>query len=348
MEEQIMRKGASYGALFLKIGIPALLFLLLMLPVLGLFIIFFADDNSTGGINGGQPSEYALENVPAEYMPIYQAAAKKYNVPWNLLAAHHRVETVFGTNKKESYAGAQGDMQFMPCTWLGWAYPACGGLGDLDLSAGAMSDPAKIKKYGGFGVDGDGDGKADINNTVDSIFSAAYYLAANGADEGMIEKAVFAYNHSEKYVEDVLHFASLYASVETVSGSGKWPVPFTQNITSHFGWRIHPVTGGKSFHNGTDFAAGGIMGKPAVAILPGKVKEAGRKGTYGNAVVIKHANGLETLYGHLSSIKVSKGQTVEPGVVVGLVGSTGRSTGAHLHFKVSQNGTDINPMKILP
>lgn len=193
-------------------------------------------------------------------------------------------------------------MQFMPCSWIGWGYPSCGGLGDLDVSWSTLSDLSTIKEYGGFGVDGDGDGKADPRNPTDAIFAAASYLAANGADEGMIEEAVFAYNHSNEYVSDVLEYSDLYVEsgnvVEPTTGEFLWPVPFTKNITSDFGYRTHPKTGEKeSFHNGIDIAAGGVMGKPTISVLPGKVIEAGAKGSYGNVVVVEHPNGLETLYG---------------------------------------------------
>lgn len=347
MEEAIVKRGASIGALLFKFGIPLTLILLLLAPLVAAVLSFFSE--SSTGVNTGNPSELARNEVPAEYMPIYQAAGEKYNVPWNLLAAHHKVETNFGTGDVESYAGAIGSMQFMPCSWLGWGYPACGGLGDLDVSWSTLSDMSIIEEYGGFGVDGNGDGKADPRNATDAIFAAASYLAANGADEGMIREAVFAYNHSNEYVEKVLEYSDLYVESGNVVASGDflWPVPFTQNITSGFGYRIHPTTGVRSFHNGIDFAAGGIMGKPAVAVLPGRIIEAGAKGSYGNAVVIEHPNGLETLYGHLSTIKVKEGQKVNSGTTVGLVGSTGRSTGPHLHFKVSKNETALDPIKLL-
>lgn len=350
MEETVIKRGASTGALFVKLGMPLFLLMLLLLPLFA--VIMALSSNSGEDVNSGDPSQLAKNEIPAKYMPIYQAAEKKYSVPWNLLAAHHKVETNFGEGNVESYAGALGAMQFMPCSWIGWGYPSCGGLGDLDVSWSTLSDLSTIKEYGGFGVDGDGDGKADPRNPTDAIFAAASYLAANGADEGMIEEAVFAYNHSNEYVSDVLEYSDLYVEsgnvVEPTTGEFLWPVPFTKNITSDFGYRTHPKTGEKeSFHNGIDIAAGGVMGKPTISVLPGKVIEAGAKGSYGNVVVVEHPNGLETLYGHLSAIRVSVGQKVKPGQTVGLIGSTGRSTGPHLHFKVSLNGKNVDPMGYL-
>ncbi|WP_262173052.1 lytic transglycosylase domain-containing protein [Saccharococcus sp. Marseille-Q5394] len=145
--------------------------------------------------------------IPEEYIPVYQAAATEYGIPWTLLAAHHRIETRFSTmDPLLSPAGAEGHMQFMPCTFVGWGYPGCGGLGKGNIPDKDKTDPTVIKKYGGYGVDANGDGIADPFDIEDAIFSAAHYLSKSGAADGEIEKAVFHYNHSDKYVEDVLWF----------------------------------------------------------------------------------------------------------------------------------------------
>ncbi|QFF99099.1 lytic transglycosylase domain-containing protein [Psychrobacillus glaciei] len=152
-------------------------------------------------------------DVPSEYIPIYKKAAEKYSIPWTLLAAHHRIETKFSTmDPLLSPFGAEGHMQFMPCTFVGWSHPSCSGLGKGDIPEKDKVNPEIIAKYGGFGIDANGDGKADPYDLEDAIFSAANYLAASGAANGEIEKAIFHYNHSEKYVEDVLHFYHLYES----------------------------------------------------------------------------------------------------------------------------------------
>ncbi|MFF2752968.1 lytic transglycosylase domain-containing protein [Psychrobacillus sp. NPDC058041] len=152
-------------------------------------------------------------DVPSEYIPIYKKAAEKYGVPWTLLAAHHRVETKFSTmDPLISPFGAEGHMQFMPCTFVGWSHPSCSGLGKGNIPEEDKINPKIIAEYGGYGVDANGDGKADPFDMEDAIFSAANYLAASGAADGMLEKAIFNYNHSEKYVKDVLHFYNLYES----------------------------------------------------------------------------------------------------------------------------------------
>ena len=152
-------------------------------------------------------------DVPAEYIELYKKAEENYGVPWTLLAAHHRIETRFSTmDPLLSPAGAEGHLQFMPCTFVGWSHPSCGGLGKGKIPEEDKINPVIIEKYGGYGVDANNDGKADPYDLEDAIYSAANYLAASGAADGEIEKAIFNYNHSEKYVKDVLHFYHLYES----------------------------------------------------------------------------------------------------------------------------------------
>ncbi|TWT26078.1 lytic transglycosylase domain-containing protein [Planomicrobium sp. CPCC 101110] len=149
--------------------------------------------------------------VPADYIPLYKEAAEEYGVPWTLLAAHHRVETKFSTmDPLLSPVGAEGHMQFMPCTFVGWTYPSCSGLGKGDIPEKEKTDPATISAYGGYGVDGNGDGKADPYNLTDALYSAANYLSKNGAADGELEKAIYQYNHSDRYVKDILHYYHQY------------------------------------------------------------------------------------------------------------------------------------------
>lgn len=156
-----------------------------------------------------QGSEQPL--IPEEFIPIYKAAEQEFGVPWYLLAAHHRVETIFSTmDPMLSPAGAEGPMQFMPCTFVGWSHPSCDGLGEGDIPEKDKVDPNIIKKYNGYGIDANGDGKADPWDVEDAIFSAANFLAHSGAAEGEFEKAIFTYNHSDQYVDDVLYYMNLY------------------------------------------------------------------------------------------------------------------------------------------
>lgn len=128
----------------------------------------------------------------------------------------------------------------------------------------------------------------------------------------------------------------------TGTGSFGWPVPSCTYITSKFGPRYHPVTGAyQSTHTGLDIGAS--HGATIVASDGGTVTTAGVKGGYGNCVMIDHGNGYYTLYGHMSSIAVSVGQSVSKGDTVGYVGSTGVSTGPHCHFEIRVNGVCTDP-----
>ena len=166
---------------------------------------------SMGNTDFLKKSAYALfdnqNEIPTEYIPVYMEAADTYGIPWTLLAAHHRIETRFSTmDPLLSPVGAEGHMQFMPCTFVGWTYPGCTGLGKGEIPESDKTNPEVIEQYGGYGVDANGDGIADPYDIEDAMFSAAKYLANSGAANGDYEKAIFNYNHSEKYVEDVLWF----------------------------------------------------------------------------------------------------------------------------------------------
>lgn len=128
----------------------------------------------------------------------------------------------------------------------------------------------------------------------------------------------------------------------TGSGSMIWPCPSCHTITSYFGWRIHPITGVNKYHSGVDIGAS--YGATVIAADSGTVITAGWVSGYGNCIVISHGNGVSTLYGHLSSIAVSSGQSVSQGQTIGYVGSTGNSTGPHLHWEVTVNGERQNPL----
>jgi murein DD-endopeptidase MepM/ murein hydrolase activator NlpD len=122
--------------------------------------------------------------------------------------------------------------------------------------------------------------------------------------------------------------------------------PRISSMTSSFGFRSDPFDSGHAeFHPGIDFK--GAKGDVAKCTANGRVVSAGWYGGYGNCVRVAHANGFETLYGHLSRITVKVGQQVSVGDKVGEVGSTGHSTGTHLHYEVRKNGKPVNPVKFL-
>jgi len=116
------------------------------------------------------------------------------------------------------------------------------------------------------------------------------------------------------------------------------------HVTSSFGMRRHPVLGYTRAHEGVDYGA--PTGTPIWAVGDGSVREAGWKGACGKAVIVKHRNGLDTIYCHLSRIAVSAGKSVSQKQIIGYVGSTGRSTGPHLHYAVKRGGRYVNPMQL--
>lgn len=122
--------------------------------------------------------------------------------------------------------------------------------------------------------------------------------------------------------------------------------PSTGPITSNYGWRTHPVRGSKSMHTGVDF--GGKTGDTIIASRAGEVAFAGwYNNVYGNVVILNHGGGYQTFYAHMSRVSVSKGQVVDQGQRVGFMGSTGLSTGSHLHFEVRKDGSSLNPFNFL-
>lgn len=121
-----------------------------------------------------------------------------------------------------------------------------------------------------------------------------------------------------------------------VAGEGIWPAPDSHVVTSSYGGRNYPLDGSYDFHLGTDIAAD--YGTPVISFKGGTVIIADYHWSYGNYVVVDHGNGMSTLYGHMSSLNVSAGDTVAAGQRLGSIGSTGSSTGPHLHFEVRING----------
>lgn len=121
--------------------------------------------------------------------------------------------------------------------------------------------------------------------------------------------------------------------------------PVSGSYTSYFGYRTNPITGNNTFHTGIDIAA--AQGTKIKAAYPGTVRKTGEDSRSGKYIYLTHSNGFETLYCHCSKILAEEGAVIRQGETVALVGSTGWSTGPHLHFEVHKNGTRLDPLPIL-
>ncbi|WP_071189549.1 M23 family metallopeptidase [Trichormus sp. NMC-1] len=130
-----------------------------------------------------------------------------------------------------------------------------------------------------------------------------------------------------------------------IRGTGIFAFPSDAPTSSPFGWRIHPILGYRRFHGGLDFAAS--YGSTIRAADSGTVIFAGWYGGYGKSLIIDHGKGITTLYAHCSELYVSEGQSVQKGQAIAAVGSTGLSTGPHLHFEVRRDGTPVDPANYL-
>lgn len=170
---------------------------------------------------------------------------------------------------------------------------------------------------------------------VDGVQTDAYETDSEVIKEAVDEVVVKGSDSSSEGTSS----SSTSSSSSYGSGSFIWPVPYTHNITSEFGMRWGRL------HGGIDIADGGVYGQSIVAADSGTVILAGNQGDgYGNYVIIDHGNGYKTLYGHMSSVAAYTGQQVSQGEVIGYVGSTGNSTGPHLHFEIRVNDVQTDPL----
>lgn len=169
--------------------------------------------------------------------------------------------------------------------------------------------------------------------------------------EKKLQEEIQKYKEEQKEIEEEIALALNWAgtfSLQYTNGAMIWPVAMDGTyVTSPYGIRLHPIQGIYKKHDGLDISASGVYGAPAVAAADGIVIYAGVMGGYGNCVMISHGSGIATLYGHGSEIVSKLGQTVKKGDVIMKIGSTGNSTGPHLHFEVRKNGVAVDPVPYL-
>jgi murein DD-endopeptidase MepM/ murein hydrolase activator NlpD len=173
-------------------------------------------------------------------------------------------------------------------------------------------------------------------NTIDRLKSDRQALSQ--AEDRLVED-------SRRLSQIILAKVQPYDGMILPPGTGQLMYPTIGPVTSNFGWRIHPILGTERFHSGIDFGAD--YGSLVYASAQGRVIYADWYGGYGNAVIIDHGNGMTTLYGHCSELYVKEGDVVVKGQPISAVGSTGFSTGPHLHFELRANGEPIDPAAYL-
>lgn len=281
-----------------------LLILLLVFTLLGV-LVSSMDSSSMKGIPA--PENQTLD-IPAPLLPIY-IQTENGNASWARLAAIHKVTTDFGAEPAKRI-DVIGDLGFPRLLW-----EACK-------------------------VDGDEDGKIDPDNPVDAIFSLANYWLLTSLDSDAALEAWFLDPDDASLTRTK---EAEYAAMLFRPRNWLWPVIGYRSISSPYGIRIDPVTGEPDvFHDGIDIPAS--RGAPVVAIQNGKVVQVSRSNSgYGNLIGLQHDGVIQSFYAHLLDIGVRQGQQVLQGEVIGWVGSTGKSTGPHLHFGMSQNGQSVDP-----
>lgn len=200
-------------------------------------------------------------------------------------------------------------------------------------------------------LDALGDKLTTMAEIDDSEFGFLQAPALGGPDEQeepqvfsdvikQLNEALMEREHQLTVLEEVLRTRNLNDEVYPAGRPTKsgW-------ISSYYGYRNSPFSGRREYHKGIDIA--GKTGSDIIAVAGGVVTWAGKRYGYGNLVEIDHGNGYVTRYGHASEVKVQQGQSVKKGDLVALMGSTGRSTGPHVHFEVMKNGKQVNPMNFV-
>lgn len=208
----------------------------------------------------------------------------------------------------------------------------------LDADKALKDDQAKIEPLAQSAKE-----KADILQNKKSQQQALLDKVKN--DKDTAQRAYDELMAASRQVEQMIQAYTSSNGDYAGGGSGQFIWPVSGSITSPFGWRTHPITGASRFHSGIDIGAD--YGDAIHAAAAGTVIYAGWISGYGNAVIISHSGGLQTLYGHNQSLNVSEGEQVSQGQVIAYCGSTGNSTGPHCHFEVRKNGEPVSPLNYL-
>jgi murein DD-endopeptidase MepM/ murein hydrolase activator NlpD len=212
-----------------------------------------------------------------------------------------------------------------------------------DLGTRSMLDPAqaramqKLPAVVRSRAAGGSNANSGANTAISDIAKAAFTTPEDTF--GVLRDLLHGLESRLSFVRrDVERREALASATPSIWPAHGW-------LTGMFGGRSDPFTGEPGYHQGIDIST--EKGQPIYATADGTVESASYTGDYGNLIVLQHGFGLSTRYGHLSSFVAKTGQTVKRGDVIGYVGSTGRSTGAHVHYEILANGKLINPLQLL-
>lgn len=187
---------------------------------------------------------------------------------------------------------------------------------------------------------------------IDSVEAQAAVEAADATAAAFVRVTPGLAPRSQPAEATDTQFRSLFSAWRQMDGAASQPIAIPSRrpvdamaLTSSFGTRNDPFNGRRARHNGIDIP--GPIGTPIYATADGTIGRAQRLGGYGNYVEVEHGNAIQTRFGHLSAIAVASGQRVRRGDIIGYMGSTGRSTGSHLHYEVRIAGAPVNPLPFI-
>jgi murein DD-endopeptidase MepM/ murein hydrolase activator NlpD len=305
---------------------------------------FFSLPLSENGAKGGAASQDELEASPDGGMMAATAEPDEFSKPKMLLYTTYEVKqgdtvsgiaqqfalewgTILSVNNIKNAKGLQIGQRLKIPNQDGVLVSGKKNQSLLDF----IAETGKEKKYEGIPTDGEGKGRLMASiQAANELFTDKFLSATNPKPVVFIPGVKMTSNEMREITGDVF----------------TWPLTIRGWPTDSYGWRVNPFTGGgREFHNGMDISAG--AGTPIRAAMAGQVIFAGWSDSYGNYVVIRHSGGYRTLYAHMRRIHTTSGAYVGAGERIGEVGSTGRSTGPHLHFTVYKNGTTVNPRLLL-
>jgi murein DD-endopeptidase MepM/ murein hydrolase activator NlpD len=256
---------------------------------------------------------HAEDDVYEKRMDLYKKAETITHIPWYFIAAIDQYERNV-RNTRKSLPDTEGvtGVYFTERDWVGPINP------NLD-----DQNPISIKLFGGFGTDGDGDGNADRTNDDDALFAMAEYISSYGFDEDNIKIGLWDYYKRDKTVSMIIGFSKLYKKYGLKLEDHSFPVPLNRNYSYRSTWGDRRGWGGLRIHEGTDIFAD--YGVPVRSTGYGVVELVGWNRYGGWRIGIRDINNIYHYYGHLKGYEgeFKTGQLVEPGQVIGYVGSSG-------------------------